>query len=209
MKVVFLFVCLVCGVAVSLLVFIMTSGMIPFRTLPAPAPVAGSTGGTNASDTAETDVARINVRIDMAEDMLKELGREKEALARRGGELEVRAERIRLQEAAIVAMRKDLDDLKQALRSNLVEVAAVENDNLKRISDVCSKMEPASASQMLLELSNERAATILGLVNERAAAKIMDAAIASGTQGAKRVAEWTDILRRLRIGKDVPKEIQT
>jgi hypothetical protein len=196
--------CLLCAVSMSALVFVISTGVIPFR--PQPKAVPKSLAVTNAP--AEPEVARIRARVDMAENVLKELERERAELARRAGELDVEADRIRLEKAAVDAMKRELGDIRQLLNSNIVEMASAEGENVKRIAEMCAKMDATAASQLLLELPVERVATILGLLSDRAAAKIMDAAVTGGAQGAKKAAEWAETLRRLRKEKDRKKENQ-
>jgi flagellar motility protein MotE (MotC chaperone) len=204
MKIAFLLVCLLCAVSMSALVFVISTGVVPFR----PRVAAAKFGVVTNAPVGEPDVARIKVRVDMAESVMKELERERAELSRRTGELDVQADRLRLEKVAMEAMKKELIDLRQLLNSNIVEMASAEGENLKRISEMCAKMDPTAAAQMLLELPVERVATILGLLSDRAAAKIMDAAVTGGTQGAKKAAEWAETLRRLRKEKDRKKESQ-
>jgi flagellar motility protein MotE (MotC chaperone) len=206
MKIAFLLVCLVCAASMSALVFVISTGVIPFR---AQSKAVGPKLGvvTNAPP-GERDMARIRMRVDMAENVLKELDRERAELSRRASELDVQADRIRLEKAAVEAMKRELLDLRQLLNSNIVEMASAEGENVKRIAEMCAKMDAGAAAQMLLELPGERVATILGMLSDRAAAKIMDAAVTGGTQGAKKAAEWAETLRRLRKEKDRKKESQ-
>jgi flagellar motility protein MotE (MotC chaperone) len=77
------------------------------------------------------------------------------------------------------------------------KIDAHEEENIARLAEVCSKMEPQSAVEMLRNMNKDRAAKIINLITERQAAKIMDAAVASQEDGAKLASDWADLIRKM------------
>jgi len=191
MKIAFLAICLVCAAAVSMLVFTMQTGRAPFSAPPVAPPVV-----TNAPTSVTVDLFS-DGGSKAVNELLSALNAERELTAKKSEQLNAKEEELKLQAETITRLTAELRDAQVRLDKKIVAVDESERANFRRLADVCSKMDPASAATFLQAMDNERAATILSLVTERPAAAILDAAIAASTKGVDRAAEWADIMRRM------------
>ena len=96
-------------------------------------------------------------------------------------------------------MKSDLQQLQGKLEENTVRATQSEQANMKRLAEVYAKMEPESVATLLGKTETDRAASILRLLNERQAGAVLSAAVASGTNGARNAAAWTDSIRRMAV----------
>ncbi len=189
MKALFFTMCVVCAISLSLLSVIMKTGRIPFHAAP-PAPVAAAQPSSE-SLTVFSDSSKA------VEELISALKAERAQYEKKLADLGSREEEVRLQESVVQRLQSELRELQAQLDDSIARIAEAEKTNLRRLAEVCGKMDPAGASTSLMQMEKERAAMILSLMNERQAAGILDATVAQGEKGAVLVAEWTDIMRRM------------
>ncbi len=196
MKMAFLFVCVVCAGLISLLVISAVTGKVPL--IGAPAPVV-----TKAARPAAPAVASILMEDERKslEDLIQVMETERNAITARESEIAVREESLKLREAACDRLKLEVEHSQKILEASIAEVKLAQQANLRRLSDMYAKMEPASASILLMEMDRKHAAAILNMTTERAAAAIMDATIQTGGTNATVVAEWANIIRTMRVEK--------
>ena len=198
MKVAFLMVSVLCAVLMSLLLIGAMTGRIPFAP-PPPAPetpVEAKTPETQAPSMVFTDSRGKTV-----DELIAALNAEREAVAKKTTDLAAKEQELNLKEEAITRLKTELQGLQAQLDGKIIEISDTERVNLKRLADMCSKMDSTSAGGFLKEMEKERAAIILSMISERSAAAIMDAVVGEGDEGAALVAEWADLIRRLESKK--------
>ena len=199
MKGAFLLVSVLCAILMSLLIIGVLTGRVPFAS-PPPAPEAAP----EAVKTPEAQVPNMvftDSRGKTVDELIAALNAERESVAKRTTELAAKEEELKLKEEALTRLKTELQGLQAQLDGKIIEITDTERVNLKRLADMCSKMDSTSAGGFLKEMEKERAAIILSMISERSAAAIMDAVVGEGEKGAALVAEWADLIRRLESKK--------
>ncbi len=194
MRVAFLAMSMLCAAAVSMLVFALRAGHLPFQA-PAPPPPA-----EEKKETASVDIF-LDSRSKAVDELISALTAERQSTAKKSAELAAREEELKLQSETVLKLTAELKETQDRLDQKIVQVDESEQTNLRKLADVCSKMDPASAATFLQAMDNERAATILNMVSERPAAAILDSAISSSENGLTRAADWADVMRRMISNK--------
>jgi hypothetical protein len=194
MKIAFLLLSILCAVAVRMLTYTLRAGHLPFK--PAVEPPPPHPKLTNKG----VDLFP-NGRSKAVDELIAALTAERELTAKKAAELTAREEELRIQSETVTRLTDELKDAQVRLDRKIVHVEDSERANLRRLADVCSKMDPAGASTFLQAMDKERAAAILSMVTERSAAAILDAAIAATDKGVDRAADWADIMRRMISNK--------
>ena len=197
MKGAFLLVSVLCAVLMSLLVIGVLTGRVPFAPPPPPAPAPEAAKPAEAAP----NMVFTDSRGKTVDELIAALNKERESVAKQTTELAAKEEELKLKEEAITRLKTELQDLQAQLDGKIIDIADTERVNLKKLADMCSKMDAASAGGFLKEMEKERAAIILSMVSERSAAAIMDAVVGEGDKGAALVAEWADLIRRLESKK--------
>lgn len=185
MKAIYLFACVLCAVALSLLGAIVATGRIPFSAPPETQAPAAPARPVALADSNRKSMAAL----------VEALQDERRAYQKKSADLADREKILAQKQELLAALKKEVQDLQRALDAKVLRLAESEQANCKRLADMCGKMEPGSAASMLKEMEAPRAAAILGLLGERQAAALLDAAVASGESGAKMAAQWSDIIR--------------
>lgn len=205
MRIAFLVICVVCATLASALVFTLTTREI----------AADKTGeqAKDAGKSVEPAIAGeinrpLRVHENAIEELIKSLEAEKKEMQEARAALATREEAIRLREDSFQAMKSEIESLRASLENRLVQataeeqanlrrLAAEEQTNLRRLADVYAKMDPASASDLLIKIEREKAAAILSMISERSAAAILNAAMKQGGSNSDVAAEWSEIIRTL------------
>ncbi len=193
MKYLLLIMCIVIAVLLSTLTFIIGSGRIPFRE-----------PEVQQAPAVEEDVIEVQRKRTMAmQEMVNTLNEERRNVQAKAAALAEREAEVKLQELSYAGLRAELEDLRNKLNARIIEVQEAEQVNLKRLAELCAKMDAAGAATFLQKMESDRVAIILVNMGERQAAAIMDAAVAEGENGAAQAAEWADCIRRME-GKPKP-----
>jgi flagellar motility protein MotE (MotC chaperone) len=184
-----------------MLIFILLTGIIPFRPPPEPVYIKEPLVLTRQIQIGTNDAAAIGATpiystlgTKAADELLASLKAEKEQLAKKAAELATK-------EDLQGKLKAELIQLQQALDKQIVEIQAIEQVNLKKLSDMYGKMDPAGAAKLLIEMDKEKAATILSLMSDRSAAAILDNAVQEKDKGTAAATAWTDIIRRMEARK--------
>lgn len=185
MKAGFLFACVLCAVSFSVLSGILATGRIPFRAQPAAAVEAAAAQPVAVEDGNRKELNKL----------VDALHEERLAYQKKAADLDGREKAIQQQQEILSLLKKEVQELHRSLDEKVVRMESAEQVNCKRLADMCGKMDAASAASLLKEMEPPRAAAIVGLLGERQAAGVLEAAVASGEVGAKMAAEWADIIR--------------
>ncbi len=185
MKAGFLFACVLCAVSFSVLSGILATGRIPFRAQPAAAVEAAAAQPVVVEDGNRKELNKL----------VDALHEERLAYQKKAADLDGREKAIQQQQEILSLLKKEVQELHRSLDEKVVRMESAEQVNCKRLADMCGKMDAASAASLLKEMEPPRAAAIVGLLGERQAAGVLEAAVASGEVGAKMAAEWADIIR--------------
>jgi flagellar motility protein MotE (MotC chaperone) len=129
--------------------------------------------------------------------LMEDLQSERAAMQKREDELKSREEALRQQQEILTMLKNDLQQLQGRIDETIVRTSQSEQVNLKRLAEVYGKMDPDSVSTLLTKMETERAASILRLLGERQAGAVLAAAVASGTNGVRSAASWSDCIRRM------------
>ena len=191
MKAMFIFMCIICAISLSILGAIIKTGRVPYHEPPTPVVVKEETIEPAQGLTVFTEGGKA------VEQLVAALKTERASYEKRLQDLAVREEELKFQESLLQDMTDTLDRMQVDLDTRVLRIEEAEKANLRRLADICGKMDAAAAATSLAEMEKKRAAMILSLMNERNAAGIMDAAVGEGPDGPALVAEWVDIIRRL------------
>ena len=196
MKIMFLFACLIGAVAFSFLSIIYGTGTIPFREPETPVQEEFE----EETDPFQTPLSAHSLipGQETLEQLRAGLQEARDLYLKKQGDLDAKAEEVKQQQALIAELKKEMEALRGELENKVVSLETGEQANLKALADVYSRMDPASASTLLMEMKPERSARVLRLIGDRQAAAILNETIAQGDRGAKVAAEWSDIIRRMQ-----------
>ena len=131
--------------------------------------------------------------------LMEDLQNERASIRKKEAELKGREETIQQQQEVLTMLKTDLQQLQGKLDETTVRTTKSEQVNLKILAQVYGKMEPDSVAILLGKMELDRAASLLRLLNERQAGAVLAAAVASGTNGSKNAAAWSDSIRRMAV----------
>lgn len=142
------------------------------------------------------------------DDLIAALKTREMELDERADTVAAREEAVALREAAFADVEDKLTRLKREIEAQQLrldeDIMAVMTQsrtsraNVQRIAEMCSRMEPESAVDMLREMDPNIVAMILSMLDERPAAKILDAAAQAGRDGAAVAARWAKALQEMK-----------
>ncbi len=193
---------------VAVLAYIMMTGNVPFHQPPPPEQPA-----TPPPPPPKPALVTAESRSQFINDLIAALQTRQAELDAKRDELDAREQKLVLQEKVIAEMdakytllQNDLAAQQVRLENDIVSAGKQSRVNLQRIAEMCSKMEPASAVDVLSEMEPDRVAVILSMLDDRPAAKIMDAATEKGAKGAATAARWAEAIERMK--EETPAEKQ-
>lgn len=191
---------LICVLLVVVLAFILITGNVPFRE---PPPVEQA--ATPPPPPPEPQMMTPESRSQFINDLISALQTRQLELDAKRDELDAREQKLFLQEKAMAemtakftAIENELEAQQVRLENDIVSAGKQSRVNLQRIAEMCAKMEPASAVDVLSEMDADRVAVILTMLDDRPAAKIMDAATEKGPAGAATAARWAEAIQRMK-----------
>jgi len=135
--------------------------------------------------------------------LIEELKLEKEALARRGAQLDELDERLQVERQEINLVTQTIYQLQSQFDSNVVRVLAEEVPNVKKLARTYAAMTPEGAVPILKQLEETTLVKILASMKESESAPILEALGHLGEADAKRAAA---ISERLRFSLANPKD---
>jgi flagellar motility protein MotE (MotC chaperone) len=111
--------------------------------------------------------------LDVPEEILRSLTRERELVAMQKAELEKRRAQIALSEERLRIEQASLSELKGSIEALLARIEASQTEDLDRLIDLYKNMKPADAARIIDDLDIETTIMILGTMNPRIAAPIL------------------------------------
>jgi flagellar motility protein MotE (MotC chaperone) len=128
--------------------------------------------------------------------LLQEVKREKEDLAKREAELRELATRLQAERAEINTVTQRVAQLQVEFDQNVTRVKEEETPNLKRLAKLYSNMSPDAIAAILKELDDQTVVKLFSVMKDSESAPLLDA-MAKGTDAqAKRAASISEALRR-------------
>jgi alanyl-tRNA synthetase len=185
MKWLFLLLCAVCAVSISMLSMIFAMGKLPFAKPAEPTVVAYVP--------MKAPLTVFSSQKEVVDAMIKDLQLLKQDYENRIAGLKDREKKLEIMEG----LKEQMASLQKGFDSVMVEVKESEEANFKRLADIFSKMDSADAASLLQKMESDRAAIILNMIGERQAGAIMNAAVQT-PEGSKSAVEWADSIRRLK-----------
>ena len=186
---------------VALVSYIFISGHIPFHPQPEQAPTTIDDVIVKPHEALKTFSETKSKFINDLIAALKTRQIEQDA---RQDQLDAREQEIILREQVIAEMNRkfaklqaDLEAQQVRLEKDIIDAGEQSRSNLQRIAEMVAKMEPESAVEVLQEMAPDRVAIILSMLDNRPAAKILDAATAGGRKGAATAAKWTEAMEQM------------
>lgn len=128
--------------------------------------------------------------------IVSELKKEKEDIARREKALKEMEDRMQAERAEVNEVTQRVQRLQSEFDKNVIQVKTEEAANLKKLAKMYSSMAPEAASTIFKELEDTVSAKILALMKEEEAAGILELLARKGETEAKRAAEISEHLRK-------------
>jgi len=191
MKAIFLFVCILCAAALSMLAALYATG----RMNPPPEKEETNLLPEEWRATVFPEQSRA------VEDLLKEIIAREEVQNRKEAQLTEQEAKVRQEEILLTRMRDELASAEEALKTYFKEQDAIEQINMRKLAEFYSKMDPQNAATLLAELEPEQASRVLVLLQDRQAGAIMDAAVTLGARGIERAVAWSELIRKQKSEK--------
>jgi flagellar motility protein MotE (MotC chaperone) len=135
--------------------------------------------------------------------LIKELQREKAAIASRELQLHEWEERLKSEQAELTVVTQRVFQIRNELDRDITRVREDEVANLKRLSKMYGSMEPAAAANVFLEMDESSVVKIMMVMKDAETAPVLDALARQGAVGAKRAASLSE---RLRLTQAAPKK---
>jgi flagellar motility protein MotE (MotC chaperone) len=128
---------------------------------------------------------------------MEDLQTERTALQKRETDVRSREEALRQQQEILAMLKADLQQVQSKIDETIVRTTQSEQANLKRLAERYGKMDPDSVATLLTKMETARAAAILLLLGDRQAGAVLAAAVATGSNGVRNAADWSDGIRRM------------
>jgi flagellar motility protein MotE (MotC chaperone) len=165
-----------------------------FFLLNHPLPSAATTRHDDSEESVATEFwQRHDPEIDQ---LLQEVRREKEALAKREAELRELAARLAAERAEINTVTQRVAQMQMEFDQNVVRVKEEEAPNLKRLAKLYTTMSPEAVLTILKELDDQTVVKLFNAMKDSDTAPLLEAMTKEGEGQAKRAAAITDALRR-------------
>lgn len=111
---------------------------------------------------------------------------------------------MKAQEDRIAQMQKELDDkqaevlrYQEVISQTVTQVMEAEKKNISKLSKVFSMMPPEEAVAIVRKLDDSTVVSVLGMMKDRASAKILGAYAKLGEVHAERVARLSEMMRTI------------
>ncbi len=126
--------------------------------------------------------------------LLQEIKREKEGLAKREGELRELATRLQAERAEINTVTQRVAQLQADFDQSVIKVKEEETPNLKKMAKLYTSMSPEATLAIFKEMDDPMLVKIFKTMKESETAPLLDAMAKQGEAEAKRVAFITESL---------------
>jgi flagellar motility protein MotE (MotC chaperone) len=129
--------------------------------------------------------------------LLQEIRREKEDLAKREAELRELATRLQAEQAEINAVTQRVAQLQVEFDQNVIRVKEEEAPSLKRLTRLYASMSPEAVSAIIKELDDQMVVKLFSAMKDSESAPLLDAMAKEGEAQAKRAASISEAMRRV------------
>ena len=128
--------------------------------------------------------------------LLNEVRREKEALAKREAELRDLTTRLQTERAELTTVTQRVAQLQAEFDQNIIRVKEEETPNLKKLAKLYTTMSPDAALTIFKDMDDPALIKVFKNMKESDTANFLDAMAKQGEAQAKRVAFITEALSR-------------
>jgi flagellar motility protein MotE (MotC chaperone) len=194
----FFILCVVGGVAFSLLVVLLATTRAPAQPPPS-SPQAATAAVAVVAQKIETD----HESRQFVNQGKTNLPHERATMLQRKADLRNRADALYQQQEVVPMLKADIQQLQIKIgksTESTVAAEAAEAATVTRLAEAYGKLDPDSVATLLAKMDAERAAAILRLLGERQAGAILAAAVVTGSNGVKHATTWSDNIRRSAQG---------
>lgn len=130
-----------------------------------------------------------------ADQLIAELQEEKKALAKREQELNDYQARLQAEQSELGMVTQSVRQLQTDFDANVVQIAADEIVNLKKLAKVYADMEPSSAAKVLAEMPDDSIIKIMVFMKDPETAAIFESMAKQSEEQARRAAMLSERLR--------------
>lgn len=187
MKILSIILCLFVALLGGFLAFAYESGML----------IIGKNIPVEVVSTTEEGDSLLNEQVELVDELMEALQKRMSDLDSRELQVEKREKDLKEREIVYEQLSEEVNNLMDQVEDELITIKDSEFENSKQLADVYAKMDPSSAANSLRGMSGNKAALILGQMDGREMAIIMEATVANFTDGGESVAEWSDTIQRL------------
>lgn len=128
--------------------------------------------------------------------MVQELRKEKQELARREADLRKLAAQLQAERDAINQVTQRVARLQMDFDQNIVRIEQEEIPNLKKLTKMYGTMSPEGVAAIFKELDDRTVVKLMSLMKEEQSAVLLDSMAKEGEAQAKRAATLSETLRR-------------
>jgi flagellar motility protein MotE (MotC chaperone) len=129
--------------------------------------------------------------------VVEELRREKEALAKREADLRKLAAHLESERAEINTITQRVAQLQMDFDKNVVRIQEEEAANLKKVVRMYASMSPQSVLSILKEMDDPAVVKLLSVMKDSESGALLDGMAKESQDQAKRVAVLSDLLRKV------------
>jgi flagellar motility protein MotE (MotC chaperone) len=130
-----------------------------------------------------------------ADELIKELQREKASLNSREQQLKEWEARLRAEQAELSVVTQRVSLFRTNLDKEITRVKEDEAVNVKRLAKMYGAMDPLAAANIFLQMDETSLVKIMMLMKDGETSTVLDALAKQGETGAKRAAALSERLR--------------
>lgn len=136
------------------------------------------------------------------ENLANELEEEKAQLQQRSTELDQRQARVDAEFQELDRVRDQIDAVRRQIDQSVIAIQANEYDNLHRLAQMYSTLDPADAVAIMKNMDDREAVKILSLMKPDVVGPIFDAMAKPQPDGTSLAPRAALLLEKLRLVKD-------
>jgi flagellar motility protein MotE (MotC chaperone) len=133
--------------------------------------------------------------------LLQEITKEKELLAKRATELKELETRLAAERAELNQVTQRVAQVQQEFDQTIVRIKEEETPNLKKLAKLYMSMSAEGASAIFRELDDQVVVKLLTVMKEDQSAPLLEAMTRQGEEQAKRAASLAEALRKATVDK--------
>lgn len=133
--------------------------------------------------------------------LIEDLRKQKQDLAKREAELRELATRLQTERAEINLVTQRVAQLQVEFDQNVVRVKEEETPNLKKLARMYSSMTPEAVSAIVKEMDDQTVVKLMSQMKETESAPLLESMTKEGEAQAKRAAAISEALRKTLTDK--------